>query len=922
MSSSNESAALHQRTEAIFHEVLSARADQRSTILELRCAGDTALMAELRSLLDACEAEQLTTSRQSEEMRAKADAPARGKRIGPYEMDKLLGRGGMGAVYLAHRIDGEFQQQVAIKLIDLPLATGLFRERFRLERQILAGLVHPFIARLLDGGVGEDGDLYLAMEYVDGISISRYCEQNRLSLRDRLLLFKNVCGAVQFAHQNLVVHRDLKPDNILVVADGTPRLLDFGTAKLLAAAPDDAAAGFTQQGFRSFTPQYASPEQVLGEPIAIASDIYSLGVLLYLLLAGVTPYELKEFTTVEMLRLICEEQPAKPSSRTPSLGGSIFSEHIDADLDAIVLKAIRKEPQERYPTVDQFVQDIQAYLDERPVMARRGTLRYRATKFIRRNRFALVGAALLLASMLAGVAGVLWQARVANIERRRAEARSQDLRQLSNSLLSELDTALKDIPGSTGAQNLLVTRVIEHLDRMAKDAQGDRQTGLDLIAAYTRLGDVQGNIYDQNMADTRGALASYDKALAIAIPLVNSNPNDKDALRALASAQEDKGEVLTEWGNPQDSVTNLQAAVQTYDRLIALPGVTSKLILEASTANQTLGDEMCQSDGMADAASGIISYRRSLELDERALRLDPAYMPARRGLAYMHLHIGNVQLEDDAAQALVEFQTALQILDALPEVERKKLPLVRLRAMIVRKQAVAHSELGDYSSATPLFGQSVQVFQRLADTDLKDIRALRDLRLVLDDVAFSFECAANPVLATVLSDRTQNLRAAEQLLKQESGIIKKMIEQDPTHNDWKQELAGVMIRLGSIQQTLHERSEATATQKGNLAIVREFAEKKEANARNLELAITSSLNVEPPSLKDPKLAANLAERAVAITRRKDAIFFMELAQAYRLNGQPGKAITAAEEGLTLLPHTKPGEPVSRIRKLLTVEAKR
>jgi eukaryotic-like serine/threonine-protein kinase len=351
MSFGNESGELQQRTEAIFHEVLAVPAEERPLILENRCAGDTALMDELRSLLRACEAEERLALRRSLETHAEAHAPAKGRWIGPYELDRLLGRGGMGAVYLANRVDGQFRQQVAIKLIDMPLATDLFRDRFRMERQILAGLVHSFIARLLDGGVSEDGDLYLAMEYVDGISIARYCRENRLSLRDRLLLFKNVCGAVQFAHQNLVVHRDLKPDNILVVADGTPRLLDFGTAKLLAPTPTDAAAAdFTQQGLRSFTPQYASPEQVLGEPITTASDIYSLGVLLFLLLTGVPPYELKEFTTAEMLRVICNEQPPKPTAAAASVTDPSFPERLDADLDAIVLKALRKEPKDRYST--------------------------------------------------------------------------------------------------------------------------------------------------------------------------------------------------------------------------------------------------------------------------------------------------------------------------------------------------------------------------------------------------------------------------------------------------------------------------------------------------------------------------------------------------------------------------------------------
>jgi len=323
-----------------------------------------------------------------------------GRRVGPYELESILGRGGVGAVYLAHRADGQFEQRLAIKLIDLPLATDLFRQRFRLERQILAGLNHPNIARLLDGGATEDGELYLAMEYAEGIPVDAYCRQQCLNVPARLSLFKTICGAVQYAHQNLVVHRDLKPANILVLAGGAPKLLDFGTAKL-----------------HSFTPQYASPEQILGDPITTSSDTYSLGVLLYLLLTGAPPYELKEFTTAEMLRVICQIQPDKPSAHSNSAIGCL-----DADLDAIILKALRKEPLGRYLTVDQFAGDIQAYLDGRPVAARHGTLRYQAGKFVRRNRMALAAATLLGLSLLAWRRGSVVAGK--NCRRPKAQSRS------------------------------------------------------------------------------------------------------------------------------------------------------------------------------------------------------------------------------------------------------------------------------------------------------------------------------------------------------------------------------------------------------------------------------------------------------------------------------------------------------------------
>ncbi len=895
--------------ERIFHDLLDVPRDQREATLQRRCAGDTTLMAELRSLLEACEAEELFGSRIVREARSAAAHP--GRLIGPYCLDSLIGRGGMGAVYLAHRDDGQFEQQVAIKLIDMPLATDLFRERFRLERQILAGLVHPYIAHMLDGGVAETGELYLAMDFVDGVSIQRFCEENSLSLRDRLALFLKVCGAVQFAHQNLVIHRDLKPDNILVAADGTPRLLDFGTAKLVVPTDSDAASGFTQLGLQAFTPQYASPEQVLGDPITTASDIYSLGVLLYLLLARVLPYELKEFTTAEMLRVICTDVPPKPSSVATM---SHFT--IDADLDAIILKALRKEPQQRYLTVDQFAADIQAWIDGRPVSACRGNWSYIAGKFVRRNKVPLAAAALLLVSIMAGIAGVLWQAHVANRERQRAEARSQDLRQLSNSLLSELDQALKDIPGSTGAQKLLVSRVLEHLDRMAADAQGDRQTQLDLARAYTSLGGVQGDAYEQNAADTPGALKSLGKAIALAQAVVDAHPSDTEALRVLATAVEDRGEVLTTAGNPENSIAALKSAVQTYDRILALPGVTAPLLLEASTANQVLGDEYCEDAGMADNAAGIAMYRRSLAMDERALSLDPTYMPARRGPGYMHLHIGNAQIDEDSPRAREEFRIALKVVEALPAQELAKLNTLRLHAVLVRKIAVALADVGDYTTAAPLFAQSLAIYRKLAEADPKDTRAFGDLKRVLDDAATASEAAADPVLAAKPGQRQQNLQTAAAFLQEEAATIRKLIALQPGNDDPAQEVANVQVRLGAIQYALGQPAETEAVSRAAIAVLQRIAMKSNASPRNLDLSVSAMLRAEPASLRNRQQIIAMAERGVALTHRKRAYFLLELAQALQADGQPKQADAIAREGIALLDPPRPGDPPTRIRKLL------
>jgi len=903
--------------EAIFNEVLEAPLEMRAGLIETRCQGDLELALEVRSLLKACEAQEQSAASRRLQPDAAQDDQRDHKRVGPYELDRLLGRGGMGAVYLAHRADGQFEQQVAIKLIDLPLATDLFRERFRQERQILAELQHPFIARLLDGGVTTQGDLYLVMEYVHGVPIHRYCEERGLPVQQRIALFVRVCEAVQFAHQNFVVHRDLKPDNILVAADGTPRLLDFGTAKLLSPSLSRHDSRLTREGYQSFTPQYASPEQVLGNPITTASDTYSLGVLLYLLLAGTVPYELKELTTAEMLRVICEEPPRKPYR------GAGSHQRLDADLEAILLKALRKEPQERYRSAEQLASDLRAYLEGLPVAARRGTLRYRAGKFIRRRRFSVAAAALVAISLIAGVAGVLWQSKVANAERRKAEARSADLRQLSNSLLSELDEAIKELPGSTGAQKLLVTRVLEHLDRMARDTRGDRRTQLDLVDAYTRLGNLQGNEYDQNLGDPAGALVSIGKAIAIAEPLVAAKPRDREALWALALAVQSRSEILWLTGKTSEAVSVLQEALNCFQALASDPHASAALLTDAATAYDVLGDELGQSraNSMRNLAGALSAYRINLSLVNRALSADPGFSRAIGAMAIATMKIGDVEMETDPAQALKDLQLALQRLDDLPNAKQGNLSVVRLRGIMLVREANALAALRDYSAAIPLFEKAIDTSRRLAAADPQDWRSPADMENAMNAEASAFEAAANPVLAVAPDDRRRNLHAAQTLLTQAMALIEIGLKKEPSNDAWRAVMADVQVRLGGIQSELHSAADPTALSKQGLATIREIAGKDAASPAILDQAANAFVKVEPGSLRDLKFAIACAEREVAMSHAKIPSPLLTLAQAYRASGQIEKGRATAQRGLALLPPPPPGSVKPNLRKLLEEASK-
>jgi serine/threonine protein kinase len=898
------------RLEQLFDQALELSAHERELFLRAECGDDTQLFERLRSLLAAHDSEEEVSDARS---KSAAEALPLHRRLGPYEVESLLGRGGMGAVYLAHRADGQYEKKVAIKIVDLPLATEAFFDRFRQERQILAGLDHPNIARLLDGGVSDDGILFLVMEYVEGIRIDEYCRSHQLTLKSKLDLFIAVCGAVQFAHQNLVVHRDLKPDNVLVSADGTPHLLDFGTAKLMSRDGVVETRGLTREGFLSFTPEYASPEQVLGRPVTTASDTYSLGVLLFQILTGHLPYELNEFTVDEMIRIICEQPPGTPTSADNTFP--------DADLEAILSKALRKEPGERYQTAEQFAADAQACLDHQPVSARKGNLRYHVAKFVRRNRLALSLASVLAITLVAGVAAVAWQAHAARVAERASEASANDLSQLSDTLLSELDDAIKQLPGSTGVQQVLVARVLEHLDRMAKNPRSNTLTQVSLANAYTRLGNLQANPYEQNLGDIPGALHSLDSAMTITRPLAAAHPRDPSILLALARAQDARGEILSFADDSAGAAQSLDASVHTYDQLLATSAATPQLYFEAGSVIDTLGDVMGQDTGFGDAEAALRNYRIAITYNDRARTLDPNFMRARRGLVSMQMKVGNVELDSEPAAALADFRLALDKLNALPQQEQKRLDMTRLRALLLRKQGVALSELGDYTTANPLFEQASAIYHGIAAADPKDARALGDLDRLLTNETLNYETAADPKLATSPASAPTNLAAAEKIATEHIEVLDHALQLSPHSIGLKQQLASVTIQRDALHATLHPLDPPQLQRdREALDLLRAAASDPKASPLQLDLAFHAFTEAAPSSLRDTAFALRCAERGTDLTHQKASSWLLSLAQAYRLTGNETKAKAAAREGLALLPDN-PANQAFCLRRLLQSEAR-
>ncbi|HEY7513836.1 MAG TPA: protein kinase, partial [Vicinamibacteria bacterium] len=597
--------------EELMREARRLSPAELGAFLETACGGDTALRREVEARLAAAPTMGVSS-------RA-PDLPA-GERVGPYRVVRVIGRGGMGTVYLAERADEEFRQQVALKLVGRGQDSDQVLRLFRQERQILANLDHPNIARLLDGGATAEGLPYVVMEFVEGEPIDRHCERLGLSTADRVRLFRTVCSAVQFAHQNLVVHRDLKPSNILVTADGVPKLLDFGIAKVLGAKP--ATTQTLTTGW-ALTPNYASPEQIRGETITTASDVYSLGVVLYELLTGRRPYELTSVLPHEIVRVVCEREPAPPSDlalptvvvasdetgekpREPEADRRLAEQRrreLRGDLDNVVLMALRKEPLRRYASAEQLSEDLRRHLEGLPVLARKDTLAYRTGKFVRRHRVGVASTALVALSLVLGMVATTRQARIAQAQKARAERRFDDVRSLARSLLFEIHDEIQDLPGATRARARLVTRGLEYLDGLAHEASGDLSLQSELAEAYLKVGDVQGRPGFSNLGDRAGAVASYRKAVELRQAILAQRP-DEDAERELATA-------LDRVGDTERLLGDSKAALASYKRAFALrePRASSGGDRDLATSLQRIADTEA---AVGDAAGALESQKRAL----------------------------------------------------------------------------------------------------------------------------------------------------------------------------------------------------------------------------------------------------------------------------------------------------------------------
>ncbi len=747
-----------QRIKQLFHAALDVREEERSAFLAAECGSDHELGREVESLLEAHRTddsfiEPPDFDAVSRVLRDEKPETMIGRRVGAYELRRLLGSGGMANVFLAARVDGQFDRDVAVKLIKRGMDTDEILRRFKLEQQTLAALDHPNVAKLLDGGATDDGRPFLIMEYVDGRPIDEYCFDRGLNTRQRLELFLTVCAAVHYAHQNLVVHRDLKPGNILVTQGGTPKLLDFGIAKLLDPSHTEAITR-TESTVRLMTPDYASPEQVRRQRVTIATDVYSLGVILFELLTGQRPYRLAGASQRALEQAICDSEPSRPSTaavqsttdsataaarytsgesegaagRTgprsaravPPAKASVLRRELAGDLDTIILTALRKEPQRRYPSVRDLSEDIRRYLQGMPIQARKDTFAYRTAKFVRRNRAAVAAVVLIFAVLVTALITTWFQREEAEHNLARAMLAERDAAAAALRAAAEAKSAAEaeraaDLAAQRAAEEARsANAVVEFMVGLFKTADPDEALGRELSARdmlergteemesalagqpaiQTTLLEAIGRVY-QNLGDLEEARRRFDRALELA-----------DATYGRKSVQ--SALVLNSLGVLRQAQGDFDGAEKLHTEALQIRRAllpADHLDVAASLSN--LGS-LRRDQGRMDEAIELLT--QALTVRRRVRGPDhPEVMASLNNLTGVYYH-------------LADYERARRTMEELVEIARRTLgPEHTYLALYLNNLGLIVHTQGDYEAAREYYAEALTMRRKLLGDDHREV---------------------------------------------------------------------------------------------------------------------------------------------------------------------------------------------------------
>jgi serine/threonine protein kinase len=854
-----------------FEQLLELDADRRAQLLQEISRSNPEDSAELKRMLKEQARSTALLDRSPVELLGGKSEPL--SQLGPYFIQREIGSGGMGVVYEATRTDGSYQKRVAIKVLRRDLSSRLFLTRFEQERQILARLEHPHIASIFDAGETPQGDPYFVMEYVDGVPITRYAEQRALSIPQRLDLFLQACDAVQYAHRNLTVHRDLKPGNILVTEAGAVKLLDFGVAKLMETRGGGAVDAPATEAL--LTPAYTSPEQIRREPASTSGDVFQLGILLYELLAGRHPFQQEGKLPHEVMRAICEDDPPPPSAIATR-----DRRQLRGELDAIVLTALRKKPSWRYPSTEQLADDIGRYRRGWPVLARGNGLGYRLRKFARRQWFPLASTAALIVLLIAGILATSRQAHLAELarqqaereravadtqrslaenaqrsateqrllaeartreaesERQRAQQRYQEVRSLASSLLFDVYDGVRDLSGSATARRLMVAKAQHQLEILSADSEHDIGLQRDLAASYERMGELRTDPRQPNKNDAAAAVQAYGQAVKL---------RKEIAARADAKAADRRDLAMSQakMGDGQFFAGETKEALATYHGAHELAQGLVRAHADDPSMTRTLGsvdERLCIVLLAAGNGPGAIdSCHESITTLTPLAKSSASDVEVQRLIATSQASYANaLRFTGKPQEAVPQAKLALESLHTLQTLAPSNAEYRRLASSTETILAGSLAASGDIPGSVEAFDRSIRSMEIAIEIDPSDLAA--SLRLAATLLSFSRRLGQS-------TDQTRAHAAAEQALR-------------------------------LLQQT--SQAPGAGPMEWN-----EYAD--------------ALLKADFPDLRDLTSALHLAENAVSASKRENPFFLDTLAWAYFRTGNGPKAVETERAALGLLP---------------------